>query len=229
MCAHEFVATLASDYGFDRTNIEILGKLYEVEYRYRLGKSFEGEADLLKEQRKDLKKLLKAYHAFRNKLAACGEDYLNLEIRNGAELSGNLDPNLDPTDYPEESFSKNSCYWFEFERYLTFFERGLEKTIKDYKNEGGRRKNQGLETALPYIAEFWTETIGKQFTLDYERGAGLSEAFSFVKRLVAPLEDVTDTQIITVMRRWIKEENESERRRAVGFAFDSQEPGPIFE
>ncbi len=216
----QFIESLAKDYNFDPTDIEVLGRLYEIEYRYNTGQSFEGEADENREERQRHKKLLKTFRAFRKELEENGGDHFNLEVHHGARMCGDLNPNLDPEDYPGQDFSKNYCYWFEFERYLTFFGLGLEATIERNRSHGGRPKNGGLSLAINYISDFWHFNLGKKYTLDYEGGTGLSEAFIFTKRLIDPLDEVPEVQIVTAMRHWIKQTNEWDRQISKGPSFD---------
>jgi hypothetical protein len=112
-------------------------------------------------------KLQKKFLAFKEELEAQGGDYFNLEVSHGARLCGDLDPDLDPNDYPGKQFSKNYCYWFEFERYLKFFEVGLDHTTKNSKSRGGRPRNEGLHLAVNYIADFWVFKLGRKYTLDH--------------------------------------------------------------
>ena len=213
----DFVAALSADYGFDHADIDVLSDLYEIAERYRIVRSMEWAIEDQKKHRKKLIKLQRTYRRFLDELKENGWDYFNLEVSHGADLAGDLDPDLDPTNYPGKKFSKKGCYWFEFERYLKFFDLGLEATIERYKSRGGRPKNEGLDNAMHYIDDFWTDVIGKNFTLDYHNGTGTSEAFHFVKRLLERIEPVSDTQIVSAMRHYIKERGEFRRQQEEGF------------
>jgi len=205
----EFINALAADYEFDPKDINLLTDLYEISFRYRLGNRIAAsDKEYLPEHRKDLLRLQKKYRAFVDELEALGGDYFNLEVSGGAKLAEELnlavDPELDPKDYPGMQFSKSYCYWYEFERYLTFFGLGLDNNIDQHKSIGGRPKNEGLHLSIGYIAEFWEDEIGRKFTVDHHGGQGLTEAFEFTKRMFGPLDKIKDAQIITAMRAEIK-------------------------
>lgn len=205
----DFVDALAQDYDFDCTDINLLTYLYEIPHRYNVANAIHnGDREFQPQNRKNLLKLQAKFKTFKDELYAQGGDRFNLEVSDGAGLCGELNPNLDPDDYPGKAFSKNYCYWFEFERYLKFFEEGLKQTLKNTKPRGGRPKNEGLHNAIHYIASFWEFKLLRKYTLDHHNGKGLTEAYKFTRRLLAPLDQIDEKQIITAMRAEIKERNE---------------------
>jgi len=68
----------------------------------------------------------------------------------------------------------------------------------------GRSKNMALANLVIHAADFWEMDLKRRFRIDYHKGAGLTPGFEFVKALLKPIDDVTDTQIITAMRTEIK-------------------------
>ncbi len=205
----DFICALAAVYNFDAADIYLLTDLYEIAYRYRLGNRLAaGDKERMPEYRKNLSKLQRKYRAFMDELEAQGGDYFNLEVSGGARIAEALDlgvdPDLDPQDYAGMQFSKSYCYWYEFERYTTFFGLGLDHNIEQLKSRGGRPKNQGLHLSIGYIGRFWERRLGRKYTVDHHGGQGLTEAFEFTKRLLTPLDDIDDVQIITAMRTEIK-------------------------
>lgn len=205
----EFIQVLSEEYEFDPTDINVLTEIYEIAHRYVVGNDIAaGDKEYLPGHRKQLLKLQKKFLAFKDELEAQGGEYFNLEVSYGARQSGDLNPELDPDDYPGKNFSKNGCYWFEFERYMTFFDVGLDHTIQKNTPRGGRPRNEGLHLSITYIADFWEFDLKRKYTVDHHEGHGLTEAFEFTKKMLSPLDDIEDVQIITAMRCEIKERRE---------------------
>ncbi len=201
----EFIARLAKDFEFDAFGTHNLTRLYEIPYRYKLMNDLvAGDREREKSHLRHVR-MLKALNTFRDVLEAEGGHDFNMEVARGAVLSGDLDPQLDPADYPDKNLSARGCYWFEFDRYLTFFERGLADSIERLKSKAGRYKNEGLSLAISNIANFWEYDLGRKFTFDAYEGQGITDAYDFTKALLEPVDDIPDEQIKTAMRREIKE------------------------
>jgi len=61
-----------------------------------------------------------------------------------------------------------------------------------------------LQNLVIHAADFWELDLKRRFRIDYHKGAGLTLAFEFVKALLKPIDEVTDTQIIAATRTEIK-------------------------
>jgi hypothetical protein len=89
----------------------------------------------------------------------------------------------------------------ELSRHLEILNAGLETMVAQSAPSSGRPINQGLEVFVRHAANFWTQELAREFTLDYEDGTGTTQAFLFVQFLISPLADISDKQIVTAMRR----------------------------
>ena len=78
-------------------------------------------------------------------------------------------------------------------------EAALEE-LKSYK--GGRPANEGAYEFVAYLSDFWVRDLERPYTIDAHRGQGLTEAFSFIRDCAAPLIPVTESQIISMMRKY---------------------------
>jgi len=75
---------------------------------------------------------------------------------------------------------------------LDALEAGLALYLEPLR-AGGRPRNSALEGFVLQVAMVWTLSMGRKFTLDYHEGAGIGDAFEFVKALVQPIAPSTMT------------------------------------
>ncbi|MEH6476821.1 MAG: hypothetical protein V7727_14110 [Sneathiella sp.] len=83
---------------------------------------------------------------------------------------------------------------------LSVFRGVLQSKLENLNNKGGRPRNKGLQGFTEYMWMLWTIKLGRPFTLDYHKGSGTSPAFQFVKDMIAPAYEATETEIISAMR-----------------------------
>ncbi len=69
----------------------------------------------------------------------------------------------------------------------------------------GPKTDEALYSFIEYLREFWRWTLGRRFTVDYHKGAGLSHAYLFIEDAIAPLDKVSSVRIVNMMRRVIAE------------------------
>jgi hypothetical protein len=69
-----------------------------------------------------------------------------------------------------------------------------------FRGRPGPKINIGLEYLVRRVADLFLATLNRPFSIDHHKPLAASEAFDFVSALVAPLDDVSDTEITTAIR-----------------------------
>ena len=103
---------------------------------------------------------------------------------------------------PDDKVDTNGDILFhDLSRLLNVLEFGLDEEINFGLRKSGPRVNLGLETMAMQVSQFFkVELNGRPFTIDQHKPFKATQAFDFVKALVDPLDDVTQNEIITVIR-----------------------------
>jgi hypothetical protein len=92
-------------------------------------------------------------------------------------------------------------YFREFMRILGILANAVQNDKKRSASKRGPRVNSGLEIIARQAAQFFAvELKDRPFTIDPHKPFKATPAFDFVKALVAPLDDVTDNEIVTAIR-----------------------------
>jgi hypothetical protein len=69
----------------------------------------------------------------------------------------------------------------------------------------GRHRNDALDIWVVNMENYWTQMLGKRFTLQVHRGQGVSQAFLFCRQALQGTDpSVTNQALITAMRKLIK-------------------------
>ncbi len=79
----------------------------------------------------------------------------------------------------------------------------IEAALEELKaHKGGRPANAGAYEFVAYLSDFWVRDMERPYTIDFHRGQGLTEAFNFIRDCATPLIPITDSQIISMMRKY---------------------------
>lgn len=214
----DFLSNLAEQFQFSAADKDAQKKLVRIAFQYIYGRRCEDEPErYLKPLKKEYERLLKSVCKFRDHLTHFRADTQDItyEILHAAQI---LDEPKPETDFPgltEHDKERGEPYYLELLRLLKILEYGIDWQIDLLSSKGGRPKNNaGLSFTMPRIADFWIEKVGGRFTVDYHKGSGISDAFSFCKCLIEPLDNVPDTQIVTAMREEIRRRTKMRKRTA---------------
>ncbi len=90
---------------------------------------------------------------------------------------------------------------------LNLLRNRIEARLSQSKLKPGRPRKEGLQAFAGYMRLIWVDILKHPFTLDYHKGSGTTPAFEFVREMITPLVDVTDTEIISAMRYVITAQN----------------------
>src|ERR1700761_1197097 len=115
-----------------------------------------------------------------------------------------LDAAMPATIFPEltehEQRQSGEPYFRELIRLLELLEKSALEQANRIRERPGPKINFGLEYLVRHVADLFMTTLNRPFTLDHHKPVAASEAFDFVCALVAPLDDVSGTEIMTAIR-----------------------------
>jgi hypothetical protein len=83
---------------------------------------------------------------------------------------------------------------------LELLEKSALDQINHFRERSGPKTNAGLEYLVRHVADLFLTTLNRPFTVDHHKPVAESEAFDFVAALIAPLDDISDTEIMTAIR-----------------------------
>lgn len=91
-------------------------------------------------------------------------------------------------------------YFRELIRLLKLLKSAADRFADDCRERPGPKINRGLELLVRRSADYFISRLNRPFSVDHHKPIAPSEAFDFVSALVAPLDNISDTEIITAIR-----------------------------
>jgi hypothetical protein len=91
-------------------------------------------------------------------------------------------------------------YFLELIRLLELLEKSALEQSNNFRERPGPKINLGLEFLVRRVADLFLTILNRPFSVDHHKPIAASEAFDFISALVAPLDDVSDTEIMTAIR-----------------------------
>ena len=201
----QFLSKLKEQFGFDALEPQVARELQGIAFRYIVFRRGENQPQFVRKSRLDYRALQKATERYIEFLEHFNEEMGDLASDIHLAVTTEV-PARVPVDCRRPINSRRPtdrdghASLAELLRLLSLMKMTAGRHVRDFTAGGGRPKNLGLEAMTWKAAEFWTEELKRKFTVDYHRGTGITEAFEFVRALVAPLDDVSDRQIVTAMR-----------------------------
>jgi hypothetical protein len=198
-----FLSGLKADFGFNALEPDIAAELRDIAFRYIVFRREENQPAYRKTSRRQFRALKTATERYLPLLAHHQKRDLASDIHLVASLeyAENKKVNI-PRIAGSKRFDGNA-YLEELMRLLQLIKRTAGWQARHLGDRGGRPKNLGLEELTRKAAEFWRTRLNRRFSVDYHEGTGLTPAFKFVRALLAPLDDISDRQIVTAMRAQI--------------------------
>jgi hypothetical protein len=205
--ADEFLSSLAVQFGLEIEPTELAHELRNIGRQYLRVSGFRDNSDIIRKERGDYMRLNELTQEFIKELRAWAARDLAGDIAMIARASKEPPPSVGFPALTAFQRQRGDTYYHELLRLLGLVEKTSWSMAGHLTPRGGRPINHALEVLTRKTADFWTEKLGRRFTVDYHRGSGWTQAFEFVKALLKPLGDVPDKQIITAMRAEIKSRN----------------------
>ena len=206
--SNSFFAELARLFPVELGKSDVRAELNHIARIYVALRRTENSPELRKEMRKDYLQLGKQTDGFLGILRAAPQEDLAFAIYMAAlrfnepipatkfaGLSGHAQTN---TGEP---------YLLELLRLLELLKNAAKEQADHFRERPGPKINLGLEFLVRRVADLFEE-IDRPFSIDHHKPVPTGPAMDFVRALIAPLDDVSDTEISTAIR------TEQNRRRS---------------
>lgn len=194
-----FLERLGQQFTFDGKDPEIAAAIIRMGISYISLRQKENTREI-QQLRSRYKKLAGEIKSFR-KLLEKDEELPLLMYFSALQLKEPPPKSKFPGLTPHERQNSGEPYFRELLRLLNILSEGLNQQIRRSGLKSGPRSNPALESlALKAGQLFAQELNGRPFTIDPHKPFKPTKAFDFVKALVAPLDSVTDAEIITAIR-----------------------------
>ncbi len=204
----EFLSGLKEKFGFDALKPGLVRLIRRIGENYIFERRFEDDGDGDQKSRKSYRAFLKVTEPFLEWLKKSYEhpDFYNIATEMLMIAQGRKEPEPQ-NEFPglSEHQRRVEAHYRELVRLTELLKATLTHRIDHLKPKPGPKRDSALERLVASTAVLWTFDLGRGFTLDHHQGAGLTQAFEFVRALVKPLDDITDDKIITAMRTEIAE------------------------
>ncbi|MEI9886324.1 MAG: hypothetical protein WDN08_07435 [Rhizomicrobium sp.] len=192
---------LERQFGLVSGNTETRRKLKNIGVHYLIARRREDDRKTRQDERKANALLARQTNKFLQTLRKAPRD----DITFGLHMTAlRTDAKLPATIFPElskhEQRQSGEPYYLELIRLLELLEKSALDQINHFRERRGPKINFGLEYLVRHVADLFLTTLNRPFTIDHHKPIAASEAFDFVAALIAPLDDVSDTEIMTAIR-----------------------------
>jgi hypothetical protein len=204
----EFLLALKVKFDFDAPRPDLAQQIRRIGRNYIFERRFEDDIDRDRKSRESYRAFLKVTEPFLEWLKKSYEhpDFYNIATEMLMISQGRNEPEPQ-SQFPDlsEHERRVEAHYRELVRLTELLKATLTHRIDFLKPKRGPKRDFALEHLVISAAVFWTFDLGRGFTLDHHKGAGLTKAFEFVRTLAKPLDDIPDDKIITAMRTEIAE------------------------
>lgn len=199
------LSELKERFGFDALQPEFARELRDMASRYILSRRGE-DSDIPDQKRlhREYKALEDAAARFLSVLKEWGKRGIASDMYFAARSLHEPKPQTDFPDLSEHQKTRGEPYYYELVRLLNLLKAGAKRGAQYFSPPPGRPNNFSLQILIMKIADFSEFELHRPFTVDHHQRTGVSEAFKFVRALVDPIDDVSDTQIVKAIRAEIK-------------------------
>jgi hypothetical protein len=196
-----FFATLDRQFHLETAKSDTRKEIRNIGRHYLILRRREDDRKIRHELRRENAQLAKQTNKFLQILRAAPRDVIAFGLHMTALKLGAVMPT---TIFPEltehEQRQSGEPYFRELNRLLELLEKSALEQANRIRERPGPKINLGLEYLVRHVADLFLTTLNRPFTLDHHKPVAASEAFDFVRALVAPLDDVSDTEIMTAIR-----------------------------
>ena len=205
----EFVTQLSEQFAFD-PNERVFRELTALLRRYPLDKRVISDNSDEHALRKRYLLLKSETERFRALLSSSEYEDLETDLYFAALHENDRAANPDIPVIGGSEGRQGGALLADLDNLLSLLLFAAEMGSERFAPAKGRKRNYALENTVRRIANFWSDTLNRRFTLDYHEGSGLTPAHDFVKTIFAKLDpEITEIELVTVMRRIVSERNAS--------------------
>lgn len=198
----EFLSTLTAKFKFDARDPTLADELRHIARIYIVDRRLEELDGRPTRVRKSYREFLKVTDAF---LIWLKKSYEHPDFYNIATeilfVAGRREPEPQ-NDFPglTDHQKRVEAHYRELLRLTELLRATLSRRISLLKPKPGPKPDETLRHFVIGCSEFWTHQLGRKFTIDYHKGAGLTQAYEFVQMLLEPLDNFSEKDIVTAMR-----------------------------
>lgn len=192
---------LERQFGLESGHTETRRKLKNIGVYYLIARHREDDRKMRQDERKANALLARQTNKFLQTLRKSPRDDITFglhmtALRTNAALPAAIFPELSQ----HEQRQSGEPYFLELIRLLELLEKSALDQINHFRERRGPKINFGPEYLVRHVADLFLTTLNRPFTVDHHKPVAASEAFDFVTALIAPLDDVTNTEIMTAIR-----------------------------
>ncbi len=196
-----FFAALDRKFRLETAKSDTRNEIRNIGRHYLIARRREDDRKVRRDERKANAHLAKQTNKFLQFLRAAPQD----DIAFGLHMTAlRTDAAMPATIFPElsdhEQHQSGEPYFRELIRLLELLEKSALEQVNHIRERRGPKINFGLEYLVRHVADLFLTTLNRPFTVDHHKPVAASEAFDFVSALIAPLDDVSDTEIMTAIR-----------------------------
>lgn len=197
----QYFDVLERQFGLESGNTETRRRLKNIGVHYLIARRREDDRKVRQDERKANALLARQTNKFLQTLRKSPRDDITFGLHMTALRTGAPPP---ATIFPElndhEQRQSGEPYFLELIRLLELLEKSALEQVIHIRERRGPKINFGLEYLVRHVARLFLTTLNRPFTVDHHKPVAASEAFDFVAALIAPLDDVSDTEIMTALR-----------------------------
>lgn len=200
---NEFLSALGAEFEFNACDQKFAHELRHIAHVYILNRRPDDFDKRQKSARKSYQEFLKVTDAFLNWLRKSygHPDFYNIATEMLMMANARREPQPQ-NNFPglTDHLKRVESHYRELLRLTELLQATVIRRIKKSKRKPGPKSNEALGFFIIGCSEFWTHQLGRKFTIDYHKGAGLTQAYKFVRMLLEPLDNVPEKDIVTAMR-----------------------------
>ncbi len=195
----EFLRNLGERFSFDAMATENAADIRHIGHYYlATSRAQKSEKKFIPSERKLFAQFHKEINRIIDRVRALEND-IPLLMQFGAVHITNS-PDRKSAHSRKFKYESGEQHYQELLYRLESLQAGIAFQHEQLKSPPGPKPDDALKYIVRHAARFWEERLNRNFSLDYHKGAGTTPAFDFVRALIEPLADISDTKIITAMR-----------------------------
>jgi hypothetical protein len=197
----QFLLAFERQFHLESGESEIRRELNNIGRHYLILRRSENDREMRRELRRQYAQLAKQTGNFLKILRdAPHDDIASSLYMTALRLGEGMPATIFPELSAHEQRQSGEPYLLELIRLLELLDKSALEQANYFRERRGPKINLGLEYLVRHVADLFLTTLNRPFTIDHHKPVAASKTFDFVGALIAPLDDVSDTEIMTAIR-----------------------------
>jgi hypothetical protein len=206
-----FFTAFERQFGLESRKSEIRDSLRNIGRQYIVVRRTEDGREMRRELRRQNAQLAKQTNSFLEILRATSTEEIAASLYMTALRLNEPIPSTKFAEIsPHAQSQSGEPYFRELIRLLELLEKSSLEQADYFRERPGPKTNLGLEFLVRRVADYFVSELKRPFSVDHHKPIAASEAFDFISALIAPIDQVSSTEIMTAIR------TEQNRRRNIG-------------